>query len=155
MTARQDRVATEKKKKEDNIAKEKLEKHQTETKDQIIKDVATWAKGKTIHVMLNEVNKYKSPSKKLKRNHSFTPVNKAYRKALLKIHPDKHMASGDFAAHTRATEMFKIINTTFTDFKEAQAKKKKQRESLHTARSRYGAKSTSTRPRHTTRTRYY
>jgi DnaJ-class molecular chaperone len=42
------------------------------------------------------------------RSDSLTPVAKAYRKAMLKIHPDKHVGS-DWTAHQRATEMFKAV----------------------------------------------
>jgi len=93
-------------------------------KEKIVKEVARWAKGKSIKDMLNDVNEANSPSKgkHLRRNDSLTPVSKVYKRSLLKIHPDKHM--GDFTDHVRATERFKFVNKAFKEFKDMHEKRR-------------------------------
>jgi hypothetical protein len=72
-------------------AAEREEKEKEVARERIVSEVAKWARDKNIKAMLNEVNGLKTPDKNaLKRQSTLTPVTKAYRKALLKIHPDKH-----------------------------------------------------------------
>lgn len=49
-------------------------------------------------------------------------VAKVYKKAVLKIHPDK-VSVADEEGHARATEMFKAVNSAFEDFKKSQEKR--------------------------------
>jgi len=99
------------------VEKKKEEAKQEVIRDRIIKEVNQWAKGKNIKKMLNDVLGLKTPDKNyLKRYDTLTPVSKMYKKAILKIHPDKHM--GDFAQYVRATELFKQVNGAFTSYKQ-------------------------------------
>jgi hypothetical protein len=106
------------------------EKQRTETQDRIIREVKAWAEGKSIKKMINEVNseEKQANTKALSRQDSLTPVAKAYKKALLKCHPDKHMH--DFSEHVRATERFKYINEAFTAYKKKLEKEKMADSSL-------------------------
>lgn len=61
--------------------------------------------------MLNEIN----GDRALKRMETLNTITKAYRKAILLIHPDKHM--GDHGKFTRATEMFKYVNEAFQQYR--------------------------------------
>ena len=51
----------------------------------------------------------------LSSHSSSAKVKRAYRRALLKIHPDKH-DQDDFEAHLRATEVFKVVNAAYLAF---------------------------------------
>ncbi len=55
----------------------------------------------------------------LKPSAGLEAVQKVYRRALIKIHPDKASRS-DFAAHYRATELFKIVSEAFQAFQKTQ-----------------------------------
>jgi hypothetical protein len=104
---------------------EEEEKKNEVLREKIVKEVALWSKGKNIKTMLNDVNELKTPTKALSRQSTLTPVQKAYRKAMLKVHPDKNM--GDFKKHARATEMFKHISESFDKYKEELKEKKVRR----------------------------
>lgn len=86
-------------------------------KDAIIHEVDRWAKGRSIKSMLNELNgaTLLEHSGFLKRSDGLKEVSKAYKKALLRIHPDKHMDSD--AKHLRATEVFKYVSQAFNDYR--------------------------------------
>ena len=60
----------------------------------------------------------------LARSADVDKIHKAYKKAVLKIHPDK-VNSSDFEAHLKANEMFKAVNASYELFK------KKESESRH------------------------
>ena len=75
-----------------------------------------WAKQRSLFVMLNEINGAEPDSPLFLSNHpSYSPVNRAYKKAMVKIHPDKHMH--DPIAHAQANEKFKYLNDAFLKFK--------------------------------------
>jgi len=80
---------------------------------QITHEVEQWAKNKPIHTLLNEVN----GDRVVKATDGLAAVTKAYRRAMLKIHPDKHMTDPD--SHVRATEMFKHVTAAYTLFKKS------------------------------------
>jgi hypothetical protein len=86
-------------------------------KDAIIHEVDRWAKGRNIKSMLNELNGATSLEQAgfLKRSDGLKEVSKAYKKALLRVHPDKHMDSD--AKHLRATEVFKYVSQAFNEYR--------------------------------------
>jgi len=93
--------------------KMRLEKREEEEKEKmterVVNEVQLWARGKSLKRMLNEVNGVRpGDSVFLNRVASFSAISKAYKRAILKIHPDKHM--GDHEKFVRATEMFKEVN---------------------------------------------
>lgn len=45
-------------------------------------------------------------------------VNKAYKRAVLRVHPDKHNMN-DHRKHSQATELFKAVSEAFAHFKQA------------------------------------
>ena len=49
------------------------------------------------------------------RSDTLADVSKSYKKALLRIHPDKHMDNE--SKHLRATEVFKYVSQAFNDYK--------------------------------------
>lgn len=49
------------------------------------------------------------------RSDSLKEVSKSYKRALLRIHPDKHMDNE--SKHLRATEVFKYVSQAFNDYK--------------------------------------
>lgn len=82
----------------------------------IIAEVEAWAKARSIRTMLNEINGH-SPDHKLylSLTSPVATVNKAYKRAMLKIHPDKHM--NDWEEQIRATEMFKEVTNKLQLFR--------------------------------------
>ena len=52
----------------------------------------------------------------LRKSSSVQEVSRGYKKACLKIHPDK-VDSSNKIAHLRATEMFKTVSSSFEAFK--------------------------------------
>jgi len=73
--------------------------------------------------MLNSLHSASSgDSLYLAADADLTQVSKVYKRALLKIHPDKQDPS-DRAAMYRATELFKIVNTAFESFKTAEERR--------------------------------
>jgi len=108
-----------------------LSQQQEKQKQSIIEDVQRWASGKDIRAMLNDIHGWTvdgpslpdgTPNPYLQIHTSFAPVSNAYRKALVKIHPDK-VAAGDTMAHVRATEMFKVVSAAFENFKQVNEKR--------------------------------
>lgn len=64
------------------------------------------------------LNLYLTPAKQTCSSHCDTTVTETtIPQALLKVHPDKNM--GDFKAHWRATERFKLVNRCYEKFKES------------------------------------
>lgn len=97
-------------------AEEKARRDKIELGDRILREVKRWARGKGIKEMLNSIcDLPKHHPRYLNRLSGFDAVNRAYKHALIKIHPDKNMHS--FEALTRATEKFKIVNGAFTAYK--------------------------------------
>jgi len=85
-------------------------------RERIVAEVEKWGNGKSLLSMLNDINHAKYGDKRyLHKYATFTPVNRAYKRALLSIHPDKHMKH--FKAFVRATEMFKFVNSSFVKFR--------------------------------------
>jgi DnaJ domain len=94
-------------------AKEERRRERVESRIQT--EVEAWSRGKGLVRMLNDVNTAKfGDDLYLTRNSSLKVIKRTYRKALLKIHPDKHV--NDWQAHIRATEMFKAVNSAYTSF---------------------------------------
>jgi hypothetical protein len=62
----------------------------------VVKEVNQWALGKNLCAMLNEANGLPVSAKGALKRDCKDPntVKLAYRKALLRIHPDKHMNQG-------------------------------------------------------------
>eukprot|EP01006_Ploeotia_vitrea_P044849 TRINITY_DN66880_c3_g1_i2.p1 TRINITY_DN66880_c3_g1~~TRINITY_DN66880_c3_g1_i2.p1 ORF type:complete len:482 (-),score=228.62 TRINITY_DN66880_c3_g1_i2:77-1522(-) len=89
------------------------ERKREKIRERVLIEVAEWAQGRDIKDMLNVIH----GSATLKRSSTLNDVNKMYKRALLKIHPDKHDQS-DFEAHCRATETFKAVNDAFQAFKD-------------------------------------
>lgn len=56
----------------------------------------------------------------LKRHSTYDEVYKAFKMAVLKVHPDKHM--GDFEDHAQATEIFKRLNEAFARYRQVVSK---------------------------------
>jgi hypothetical protein len=110
--------AAEKVKQEAKREADKAEKEQLQRKDRIVSEVMKWAQHKTIFAMLNEINGKQSSSEQghVSRNSSEDDLARAYKKAVLKCHPDKHM--GDFEGHLRATERFKALHEKYSKRKE-------------------------------------
>jgi len=102
-------------------AKKEAERKEQEfenARSKAISDVAAWAKARTLPTLLNELNGAKDPSNELfvaPKPTSFSPVSRAYKKAIIKVHPDKHMH--DPLAHVLATEKFKALNEAWIKFK--------------------------------------
>ena len=95
-------------------------------REAVLADVARWARGKDVRAMLNEIHGWSAsgtPDLFLQPLVSLAPVASAYKKALLKIHPDKVDAARDPLAHLRATEMFKTVNAAFEAFKKSNEKR--------------------------------
>ncbi len=86
-------------------------KEQQQTIERISSELETFtATYRDIRSILNAVLEVSSTAPDfLKPNAAFDLVQKSYRKALLRIHPDKTSRS-DFAAHYKTTELFKIGN---------------------------------------------
>lgn len=99
----------------EKIENEKAEKEKALVADRITKEVEIWAKNKALYIMLNEINGETETRGGLRRYDGPDKVNKAYKKALLKIHPDKHM--NEHAKFVRATEMFKYVNEGYQQHK--------------------------------------
>ena len=93
-------------------------------KEAVLADVARWARGKDIRAMLNDIHGWieGSSTNYLDRHASLAPVQIAYKKALLRIHPDKVDAT-EAHVHLRATEMFKTVNAAFEAFKKMNEKR--------------------------------
>ena len=88
-----------------------------EARSKIIADVHNWAKVRSLPALLNDLNG-SQPGDELflaPRPATFSPVSKAYKRALLKVHPDKHMH--DPLAHLAATERFKALNDAWIKYK--------------------------------------
>jgi hypothetical protein len=121
VAAAQQRAAAEARAREERVAAEAAARRAAAAKqreaeksnDVIVREVEAWARNKPLYVMINEVN----GDKALKRLDTLAVVTKAYRRAILLIHPDKHM--DDPARFVRATEMFKNINSAYQTYKEA------------------------------------
>ncbi len=106
--AREAREAQRKKEREAQLATEKAQEVEAA---KIIREVEMWAHNKPLYVMLNEINGERS----LKRFDTFAVVSKAYKRAILQIHPDKHM--NDHGKFVRATEMFKYVNEAYQAYR--------------------------------------
>lgn len=118
------RAEEDRRRRELRAAQEKIEKMEHDKRekensilaDRIVKEVDMWSKNKSLHTMLNEVNgELESKPTGLKKYDNAANVNKAYKRALLKIHPDKHM--DDHGKFVRATEMFKCVNEAYQQWK--------------------------------------
>jgi GTPase SAR1 family protein len=96
-------------------------------REAVLADVARWARGKDVRVMLNDIHGWtesSAPQHFLPAHASLAPVAAAYKRALLKIHPDKvDVARDGLPAHWRATEMFKTVNAAFESFKKINEKR--------------------------------
>lgn len=115
------RKAAQSKQKAAEVA-EKAAKDAERTKEKIVLEVATWAKKKNILQMLNDVSgKKPNEAGYLRNTDPLETVVKAYKKALLLIHPDKHM--GDELGHIRATERFKYVHEAMETHKSSMEKK--------------------------------
>ena len=101
-----------------------------EIRDEVIEEVQRWARGKSLRDMLNSIHghgRQRNPNARpgtgtfqyLGADASVRTVMRAYRKALIRIHPDK-VAFTDIEAHIRATETFKIVNSAYKRFKAAE-----------------------------------
>jgi len=101
--------AAQKRKEREQQAAERKEQEKDDAR--IIAEVELWARNKPLYVMLNEVN----GDRALKRTDNFAAITKAYRRAIIQIHPDKHM--DDHAKFVRATEMCKYINEAYQTYK--------------------------------------
>lgn len=100
-------------------AEAKQKRDQELAAERIQQEVEEWSRGKDIRSMLNDILKYAPDNPNyLERHATLAPVTKAYKKSMLKIHPDK-VGVDDFEAHVRATEMFKMVNSAFQTFKKA------------------------------------
>ncbi len=78
-------------------------------------DIEKWASARTLHQMLNEINVVTAiDALYVKRQDTPEHIHKAYKKAMLKVHPDKHV---EVAANIRATEMFKWVNEHYSEYK--------------------------------------
>eukprot|EP00462_Mataza_sp_D1_P020759 CAMPEP_0175139394 /NCGR_PEP_ID=MMETSP0087-20121206/10876_1 /TAXON_ID=136419 /ORGANISM="Unknown Unknown, Strain D1" /LENGTH=419 /DNA_ID=CAMNT_0016422395 /DNA_START=125 /DNA_END=1384 /DNA_ORIENTATION=+ len=112
-----EREAEKKRKAQEKVQREKMEREAENLKDRTNKEVDSWSQGKDVRRMLNEILGYKERDEHyLNRMSGMEKVAKAYKKAVLKIHPDK-VSVNDKEAHARATEMFKAVNNAFENFK--------------------------------------
>jgi len=86
-------------------------------RERIVHEVEQWAKGRSIKSMLNELNGLNNLNEQgyLKRGDTFKEVSRSYKRALLKIHPDKHMDNE--TKHIRATEVFKYVSHAYNEYK--------------------------------------
>jgi hypothetical protein len=90
-------------------AAEALVQQQDKTKEEI----ENWARGKDIRQMLNDIHGVTSKDALfLSHKCPFDLVSKSYKRALLKIHPDK-VDPTNIEGTFRATEMFKAVNSCF------------------------------------------
>lgn len=86
-------------------------------RDQIKKEVEHWARSKSFISMLNEANAWQAGEPRfLTRSCSASAIAKAYKLAMLKIHPDKNLDK-DYSAQIRCTEMFKEITSRYNSFR--------------------------------------
>jgi GTPase SAR1 family protein len=118
-------LAKERSAKEDALSESKIKDERA--RENVLSDVNRWARGKDIRSMLNEIHGWTDvggkDSQYLQNLASFAPVASAYKKALLKIHPDKVDSHRDPLGHLRATEMFKLVNAAFELFKKMNEKR--------------------------------
>jgi len=100
------------------VMNERVElKRKHQQKEDILQEVKQWSLNRDIREMLNEIHKLSlNDPNYLTAAVSFQPVQLSYRRALLKIHPDKHDQTNELE-HFRATEMFKAVNSAFEQFK--------------------------------------
>jgi hypothetical protein len=99
-----------------------VDQNREQLRERIVHEVSRWAQGRHIKSMLNELNGLASIDAPgyLKRTDAFACVSKAYKKALLRIHPDKHMSGADGVhdgKYLRATEVFKYVSQAFDEYK--------------------------------------
>eukprot|EP00466_Bigelowiella_natans_P010078 jgi/Bigna1/80110/fgenesh1_pg.67_\ len=112
-----ERIRIEREKLEAKARSEREARRREKKRVLIAKQVERWARRKSLSEILNHVNGYARGDKLfVHRRSTYATVNKAFRKACLKIHPDKNM--GDFDKHVKATEQFKVVNQLFADYKE-------------------------------------
>ncbi|CEP01610.1 hypothetical protein PBRA_008552 [Plasmodiophora brassicae] len=86
-------------------------------RSKIVCEVDEWRKNRTLRWMLNSLNSA-APGQApyLPANASFETVCKVYKRALLKIHPDKHIGT-TLESWYRAEETFKAVNESFNQYK--------------------------------------
>mmetsp|Transcript_9210 Transcript_9210/g.18040 ORF Transcript_9210/g.18040 Transcript_9210/m.18040 type:complete len:448 (+) Transcript_9210:148-1491(+) len=104
---------------EKKLAAERVERERQETESRILREVRRWARGKGIKEILNSLmDTRRGDPLYLNRLSTFSKVSRVYKRALMKIHPDKNM--GSFERLTRATEQFKIVNSMYQAYKDRQ-----------------------------------
>lgn len=104
---------------------DKLERHQKQQqqllqneerlRERMLSEIVDWARNKSIQQLLNDL--HQSPSLMLTSSSSYSEVSRVYKKTLLLIHPDK-VPIDDTWQKFRATEIFKVVNSKFREFKE-------------------------------------
>ena len=109
-----------KEREEKQRAKERLDREEEENeriRRQICHEVDRWKRNRSIRWLLNNINRASVGSPLyLPPYASFAVVSKVYKRALLKIHPDKH-ADRSLQERWRAEETFKAVNECFTQFR--------------------------------------
>lgn len=86
--------------------------------ESITTEVLQWTLHKDIRAMLNDIHALApTDATYLHPAASLQPVQLAYRRALLKIHPDKLADQSDERSRHRATELFKHVNSAFEAFR--------------------------------------
>ena len=94
--------------------------------EQILADIRRWSHGKSIVQLLNDLNRELSPTSAatatLSHDSSVEEVSRAYKKTLLRVHPDK-CGVADEEKRVRATEVFKVIHERFVQFKDKHEKR--------------------------------
>jgi hypothetical protein len=110
--------AANEKRKAAKLAAEKEEKQKEASRDRITAEIAKKTAGKNFFQLINEILGFKATNPEfISRITPFAVVNKFYRKALLKIHPDKVANREDYNAVVTATEMFKAFMDSWNQYK--------------------------------------
>ena len=76
-----------------------------------------WSHHKSLRQLLNYILEAKPFDEEyIDRSANYKAITKAYRKAIMRIHPDKHVNS-DFETRYKAAEMFKIVVQLYEKYK--------------------------------------
>ena len=86
--------------------------------DAVVSSVESWSRNKSLHQILNELLRGSGDGADMIALHtgsSYTEYHRAYKRVLLRIHPDKHMFNR--TAHCRANEIVKVVNSKWDEYK--------------------------------------
>lgn len=113
-----DRVAHARMQQSAIVAAERKQRDSDKQRERIMMEVDEWNRRLDLRGMINDLLGSAPPSPDyLSTASTFVMVSKAYKRALLVVHPDKTDAT-DWQLHLRNTERFKAVNAAFTTYKQ-------------------------------------